>query len=150
MVFGSVRCDILDSLNFLGLLQFLVVQLQLTHLDLVTLEIFYSEPDPTDFDSVKFLNLVIVLSSFIFEGAGNEPKLVNTLLLLVGGGGSVVKIVAFGIFLQKAETASIRTLLIVDLVIRLVKIYLIVIPDDLTLGLGFQAHLDDVTGLVIE
>jgi hypothetical protein len=70
LIFNTVDTGLLDLLetnNFLGLLQFLLVKLLLTHHVFVTPEIFDSESDPTKFDSVKFLNLIIVLSGFIFK-----------------------------------------------------------------------------------
>tara|TARA_B110001450_G_C17600412_1_gene472755 strand:+ start:402 stop:539 length:138 start_codon:yes stop_codon:yes gene_type:complete len=39
---------------------------------------------------------------------------------------------------------------LVDDMIRLSEINLVFIPDDLALRLGFERHLDDVSGLVIE
>jgi len=59
--------EVLDSCDFLGFFEFLVIELTFTHRNLITLEVFYSKSNPSEFNSVKFLNLVIVFSSFIFE-----------------------------------------------------------------------------------
>ena len=79
----------------------MVVELGLTHRDLIALEIFDTETYSSKFDSVKFLNLVVVFSGFIFERPCNEPKSVNTLFLLVGSCSSVVEIVAFSVLLKE-------------------------------------------------
>lgn len=67
LVLRAIMTKVLNTFHFLSLFQFLVVKLALTHRNLVTLEVFYSEANSTEFNSVKFLNLVIVFSSFIFE-----------------------------------------------------------------------------------
>ena len=59
--------EVLDTLDLLSFFEFLVVELSLAHHNLIALEIFDSESDSTKFDSVKFLNLIIVLSGFIFQ-----------------------------------------------------------------------------------
>ena len=67
LVLRAVMTKILDSFDLLSLFEFLVVKLTFTHGNLITLEVFHSEANSTQFNSVKFLNLVIVFSSFIFE-----------------------------------------------------------------------------------
>ena len=67
VVLIALSSKILDTFDLLSLFELLFVKLSFAHGDLIALEIFDSEPDSTKFDSVKFLNLVIVFSSFIFE-----------------------------------------------------------------------------------
>lgn len=49
-----------------SLFQFLIVQFLFRHLNAVTSKIFYSEPNSSKFNCIKFLNFVIVLAGFIF------------------------------------------------------------------------------------
>jgi hypothetical protein len=142
--------EVLNTFYFLSLFQFLVVKLAFTHWNLVTLEVFYSEANSTEFNSVKFLNLVIVFSSFIFEWAGNKPEAVNALLFLVDGWSSVVEVVAIVVFFKEAEATSVGVLCRVDNIIWLVEIDLIVVANNLPLWLCLQTHLDDVPGLIVE
>lgn len=67
LVLRAVMAKVLNSFDFLSLFEFLVVKLALTHRNLITLEVLHSKANSTQFNSVKFLNLVIVFSSFIFE-----------------------------------------------------------------------------------
>lgn len=67
LVLVAVVAEILNSLDFLSFFEFLVVKLTFTHRNLITLEVLHSKANSTQFNSVKFLNLVIVFSSFIFE-----------------------------------------------------------------------------------
>ena len=122
----------------------------LAHRDLIALEILDSEPDPTKFDSVKFLNLIVVFSSFIFEGPGNQPESVDALLFLVSGAGSMIQVVAFCILLQETEASGVWTLSLVDDIVGLVEIYLVVVANNLALRLSLQTHLHDVARLVVE
>ena len=67
---GLVRSDVwnvLDSLDFHGLLEFLVVELFLGHLLLVTSEVLDSEPDSSKFNSVKFLDLVVIFATLVLQ-----------------------------------------------------------------------------------
>jgi len=123
----------------------LVIELLFTHHDLIALKIFNSEPNSTEFDSVKFLNLVIVLSGFIFERPCYKPESINTFLFLTGSCSSVVEIVTFSVFLEETETAGVWVLSLINNIIGLVKIDLIIITYYLTLGLCLQAHLDNVS-----
>lgn len=101
---------ILHSLDLLSLFQLLVVELRLAHHNLVALEILDSESHSSKFDGVKFLNLVIVFSGFIFKRPGNKPKSVNAFFFLGGSCSSVVEVVTLSIFLEEAETAGIGAL----------------------------------------
>ena len=67
VVLAAFGTEVLDSSDLLGFFEFLVIELSFTHGDLIALEIFNSEPDSPKFDGVKFLNLVVVFPSFIFE-----------------------------------------------------------------------------------
>lgn len=136
---------IFDAGDLLSFLEFLVVELLLAHHDLIALEIFDSESNSTKFDSVKFLNLVIVFSGFIFEGPGNKPESVYTFFLLVGSCKSVVQVVALGVLLQETQAAGIWVLGGVNHIVRLVEVNLIIIAYYLTLRLRLQTHLNDVT-----
>lgn len=69
--------------------------------------------------------------------------------MLLGTNGMIQEITFF-IFLELAETSTVWVLDLVDDMIRLSEINLVLIPDDLALRLGFERHLDDVSGLVIE
>lgn len=122
----------------------MVIELLLAHRDLITLEIFDSESDSSKFDSVKFLNLVIVFSGFIFERPCNQPKSVDTLFLLIGSTCCVIQVVPLGILLQKAEAASVGTLCLVDDIIGFIEIDLIIVAYYLSLRLRLETHLDDV------
>lgn len=62
----------------------------------------------------------------------------------------MIQIVALGILLQEAEAHAIRVLHLINDVIRLGKIDLILVPDDLALRLGFQTHFDNIPRLVVE
>lgn len=150
IIFCAFRTKVFETSDLLGLLELLVIKLFLTHRYLIAFEIFYSKSDTTKFDSIKFLNLVIIFSSFIFKRSSYEPKSINTFLLLVGSSSSVIKIVALCVFLEQAQTTSIRTLSRVYNVVWLIEINLIIVPYYLTLRLRFQTHLDDVSGLIVE
>ena len=65
---------ILDTFDFLSFLQLLIVKLTFRHCNLITFEIFHSKTDSSKLDSIKFLNLVIILSGLILQGTGNKPK----------------------------------------------------------------------------
>lgn len=71
LVFSASFTKVLDSLDLLSFFKFLVVELSFTHHDLVTLEVLDSESNSTQFNGVKFLNFVVVFSSFIFERTSN-------------------------------------------------------------------------------
>lgn len=133
LILSSVSAKIFDAFNFLSFFEFLVIELLFAHHDLIALEIFYSESYSTEFDSVKFLNLVIVFSGFIFERAGHEPEPINALLLLIGSCSRVVKVVSLGVLLQQAQAAGIRVLRLVNDIVRFVKVDLIIIAYYLTL-----------------
>ena len=111
----------------------MIVELLFAHRNLITLEIFDTETHSTKFDSVKFLNLVIVFSGFIFERPGYKPKSVDTLFLLIGGASGVIEIVTLGILFEETKAACVWTLGLVNNVVGLVKIYLIIVPYYLTL-----------------
>jgi hypothetical protein len=63
--------NVLQSLHPHSLFQFLLVKFILRHLLLITSEVLHSEPDSSQFNGIKFLNLVVVFAVFIFEGSGN-------------------------------------------------------------------------------
>lgn len=90
LVFGSISSKIFNSFNFLGFFKFLVIKFTFTHWDLITLEVFNSKSNSSKLDCIKFLNLVIVFSSLIFERTSYEPKAINTFLLLIDGWGCMV------------------------------------------------------------
>ena len=54
------------------------------------------------------------------------------------------------IFLELAQAPAIWVLLGVDDMIRLGKVDLVIISNDLTLGLSLQTHLDNISRLVVE
>jgi hypothetical protein len=122
----------------------LIIEFLLAHGNLITLEIFDTESYSSKFDSVKFLNLVIVFSGFIFERPGDKPKSINALFFLIGGGSSVIEVITFGILLEEAKAACVWALRLINNVIGLVEIYLIIVPYNLALRLSLQTHLDDV------
>lgn len=124
---------IFDAGDLLSFLEFLIIELLLTHHDLIALEIFDSESNSTKFDSVKFLNLVIVFSGFIFEGPGDKPESIYTFFLLVGSCKSVVQVVALCVLLQETQAAGIWVLGRVNHIVRLVEVNLIIIAYYLTL-----------------
>lgn len=136
---------IFDAGDLLSFLEFLIIELLLTHHDLIALKIFDSEPNSTEFDGVKFLNLVIVLSGFIFERSCYKPESVNAFLFLSGSCSSVVEVVTLSIFLEETEAAGVRVGSLINNIVGLVKIYLIIITYYLTLRLCLQAHLDNVS-----
>ena len=150
LVFVTIIANVLNSLDLLSLLEFLVVKFSLAHRDLVAFEVFNSEANPSEFNGVKFLNFIVILSSLIFKRTCNQPEAVNTFLFLVDGGSSVVQVVSFIVFLEKAETTSVRVGCRINYIIWLIKINLVVISNDLSLWLSFQAHLDDVPWLIVE
>jgi hypothetical protein len=53
------------------LLQFLIVKFLLSHLNAVTSEIFYSESNSSKFNSIEFLDFIVILASFIFKWSCN-------------------------------------------------------------------------------
>ena len=142
--------QILDAGDFLSFLEFLVVELSFTHHDFIALEIFDSESNSSKFDGVKFLNLVIVLSGFIFQRTGHEPEPIHAFLFLVKSCCSVIKIISFLILFKQAEATGIGVSSLINNVVGLIEIDLIIVAYYLTLGLGFQTHLYDVTRLVVE
>ena len=62
----------------------------------------------------------------------------------------MVQVISFGILLEKTETASVGTRCLVNNVVGLIEVNLIVVAYYLSLGLGLQTHLDDVSRLVVE
>ena len=150
IVLVAVGAKVLHTSNLLSFLQFLVVKLLLTHHDLIALEVLDSEADSSKFDGVKFLNLVIVLSGFVFQRPCYKPQSIHAFLFLVGSCSSMVQVVALSILFEKAEASSIWIGSGINNVIGFVKVDLIIIAYYLTLGLGLQTHLDDVTRLVVE
>lgn len=54
------------------------------------------------------------------------------------------------VFFQQAKALGFWFLNLVNDVVEFCKIDLILVPDDLTLGLGLQTHLDDIPRLVVE
>lgn len=137
--------EILDTFNLLSFFKFLVIEFLFTHHDLIALKIFDSEPNSTEFDSVKFLNLVIVLSGFIFERPCYKPESVNAFLFLSGSCSSMVEVVTLSVFLEETEAAGVWVLSLINNIVGLVKIYLIIITYYLTLRLCLQAHFDNVS-----
>jgi hypothetical protein len=119
--------QILDADDFLSFLELLIVEFSFTHHNFVALEIFDSESNSSKFDGVKFLNLVIVLSSFIFQRAGYEPEPIHAFLFLVKSCGGVIKIISFLILFEQAETAGIGIGRLINNVVRLVEIDLIIV-----------------------
>ena len=69
--------DVLSSSDLHGLSELLLVEFLLRHLKRVAPEVLDSEPDSSDLDSVKLLNVVVVLPLFILERPGDEPKAVD-------------------------------------------------------------------------
>lgn len=57
----------------------------------------------------------------------------------------MIEIVAFSILFQEAQAAGVRALCGIDDIVWLVEVNLVIIAYYLTLRLGLQAHLDDVT-----
>lgn len=51
-----------------------------SHIHLIAVEIFYSEPDSTKFDSVKLLNFVVIFTFRAFERADDKPESVDRLI----------------------------------------------------------------------
>ena len=145
LVFRAFILDnILDTFDLLSFLEFLVIELSFAHHDLIALEIFYSEAHSSKFDGVKFLNLVIVFSGFIFERPGDKPESIYAFFFLSSSSSCMVKVVSFCIFLKKTETTCVRTLLLINHVIWLIEVNLIIVSYYLTLRLGFQTHFNDV------
>ena len=64
---GSDVRNVFDSLDLHGLLKFLLIELPLGHLLLVTSEVLHSEPHSTKFNSVKFLDLVVIFAGLILQ-----------------------------------------------------------------------------------
>jgi len=62
----------------------------------------------------------------------------------------VVQVVTFVVFFEETEAASVRILCRIDYIVWFVEIDLIVVANNLALGLRLQTHLDDVPGLVVE
>lgn len=62
----------------------------------------------------------------------------------------MVQVVAFLVLLELAQAPTVGVLDGVDDVVGLCEVDLILVADDLTLGLGLQAHLHDIPRLVIE
>lgn len=54
------------------------------------------------------------------------------------------------IFFELAEAPPVRVLDLVDHVIRLGEVYLVLVPDNLALRLGFQGHFHNVPRFIIE
>lgn len=147
---SSIKLKIFETLDLLSLFEFLVIKLTFTHGDLITLEIFYSEANSSKFDGVKFLNLIVVFSGFIFKRSSDQPKSVDTLFFLSCSSRGVIQVVALCVLLEEAETPSIGVLSLIDDIVWLVEVNLIVISYYLSLRLCFQAHLHDVPGFVVE
>jgi len=51
-----------------------------SHIHLITVEIFNSEPHSTKFDSVKLLNFVVIFTFRAFERADDKPESVDRLI----------------------------------------------------------------------
>jgi len=66
----------------------------------VTSKVSNSEPNSTQFDSVEFLNSVVILAVFIFKRSSNKPQSVDRLFFLVKGSNGMVKIVTTFVFLE--------------------------------------------------
>ena len=62
----------------------------------------------------------------------------------------MIKIVPLSVLLEQTQATSVGTLSCVYYVVWLVEINLIIVPYYLSLRLGFQTHLDDVPGLIVE
>jgi len=150
LVFITIVANVLNSLDLLSFFQFLVVKFSLAHRDFITFEVFYSEANSTQFNGVKFLNFVIILSSFIFKWTSYEPKAVNALFFLIDGGSCMVQIVTLVVFLEKAETTSVRVRCRVNHIVWLIEIDLVIISNDLSLWLSFQTHFHNVPRLIVE
>ena len=117
----------------MSLFEFLGIELLLAHGNLIALEIFYSEANSSKFDGVKFLNLVIVFSSFVFERSRDQPKSVDTLFFLIGSSSSVIQVVAFSILLEEAEAPGIGVSCRINNIVGLVEVNLIIVAYYLSL-----------------
>lgn len=107
-------------------------------------EIFDSEPDSSELDGIKFFNLVVILSSLVLERSSHQPKSVNGLFLHLFGAESVVKEITLFIFLELAKASAVWVLNLIDDMIGLGEVDLVLVPDDLALGLSLERHLHDV------
>ena len=135
----------------------------------VASKIFDSESNSTKLDGIKLLDFVIIFSLLIFEWSSNKPKSIDWFFFLIFGSDSMVKIVALYIIKKKrvnnlmkfkslltiilfelAKAPSIWMLFCVYHVIRLSKINLIIVSNDLTLRLSFQTHLHNISWFVVE
>ena len=150
LIFCSLITKILHSFDLLSLFKFLIIELSFTHHDLVTFEVLDSEPYSTQFDGVKFLNFVVIFSSFILKRASNKPKSIDTFLFLVDSWGSMIKVVPFLILFQQTETSSIWVGSRINNIIRLIEINLIIVANDLSLWLSLKTHLDNIPRFVVE
>ena len=63
--------DVLRSLHFHGLSKLLLVEFLFGHLLLVTSEVFYPKSYSTEFDGIKLLNFIVILSVFVLERSCN-------------------------------------------------------------------------------
>ena len=62
----------------------------------------------------------------------------------------MVEVVTLCVLLQETERLSAGSLDSIDHVIKFSKINLIIVSNNLTLALGLQTHLYNVSGLVVE
>jgi len=62
----------------------------------------------------------------------------------------MVEVVSFRVFLEETQTSPIWMLNWIDDMVRFCEINLIIVSNNLTLGLSLQGHLDNISGLVIE
>jgi len=72
-----VGIDVFGSSDLHGLSQLLMVQFFLGHLHEVTFEILDSEPNSSELDSVKLLDLVVIFASFVLQRSSYQPKSIN-------------------------------------------------------------------------
>jgi hypothetical protein len=97
------------------------------------------------------LDFVVVFAVFVFQRSSNQPKSVHTfffLILLQDFG--VIEVVALSVLLEETETLSAGLLDGVDDMVQFGKINLVIVSNNLTLRLGLQTHLYNVSGFVVE
>ena len=59
--------DILSSLDFHGLAEFLLVELLFRHVNVVASEVLDSESNTTKLDGIKFFDFVVVFATFVLQ-----------------------------------------------------------------------------------
>ena len=57
----------------------------------------------------------------------------------------VIQVEALGVLLKKTQGLAVGVLNLVDDMVWLCEIDLVVVPDDLPLALGLQAHFDNIS-----